>query len=278
MDQSAPNAASDAVKLQRDYVYETDLKSANIDGRSSYATSALAFPIGAGLKLRLSDKFHIRVSAIYHLTNTTLIDGIDSEGQGERHGSDKGDKFLYTSASLHFDLSGKKGSATKTKTSGEKLSWGGTSDLELQDSDKDGVNDLMDECPGTPKGIKVNERGCPQDSDNDGIPDYRDKEPNSAREALVNEDGITLTDKLIDEMLSRDSLNEVLSHQIEMLKAKDAAGGTSQNGNPVVNPSDANQVVVTGGDGFDNSGRIPADFRFADTNHDGFISPAEMSA
>lgn len=278
MDQSSPNAATDAVKLTRDYVYETDLRSANIDNRSSYPTSALSFPIGAGLKFRLSDRFHIRVSAIYHLTNSDLIDGIDETGAGERQGESGNDKFIFTSASLHFDLSAKKNPDPKTKSGakGDKNFWTGKSDLENQDTDKDGVNDLLDECAGTETGLTVNERGCPIDTDLDGIPDYRDKEINSARGAMVNEDGITLTDKLVDELFARDSLNELLERQIEMLKAKDASKGESFNGLPE-NTSDTAQVVVTNNGGFDNSSRIPEGFRFVDADRNGFISPAEMT-
>ncbi|HLG34219.1 MAG TPA: thrombospondin type 3 repeat-containing protein [Bacteroidia bacterium] len=277
MDQSSPNAASDAVKLTRDYVYETDLRSANIDNRSSYPSSALSFPIGAGLKFRLSDRFHLRVSAMYHLTNSDLIDGIDENGVGERQGDSGNDKFIFTSASLHFDLSAKKNSQVKSRTAGEKLSWTGTSDLEMQDTDKDGVNDLLDECPGTIAAMKVNDRGCPLDTDRDGIPDYRDKEPNSSSGAMVNEDGITLTDKYIEEIYARDSLNELLQRQIEMLKSKDASRGESFNGQ-TENSSDTTQLVVTRSAGFDNSARIPEGFRFVDADRNGFISPAEMTA
>lgn len=45
------------------------------------------------------------------------------------------------------------------------------------DSDRDGVPDKRDECPGTPYGEKVDYRGCPLDSDGDGIPDYMDRCP-----------------------------------------------------------------------------------------------------
>jgi hypothetical protein len=278
IDQSAPNAATDAVKLTRDYVYETDLRSANPDNRSSYPTSSLAFPLGAGVKFNLSDRFHLRIAAIYHLTNSDLIDGIDETGTGERQGSSGSDNFIFTAASLHFDLSSKKSSEPKTvKGGGEKNSWTGKSDLEHQDTDTDGVNDLLDECPGTAAGIRVNERGCPLDSDRDGIPDNRDKEPNSTAGAMVNADGITLTDKLLQEIFERDSLNELLQRQIEMLKAKEAAGGESFNGT-VENPADSTRIPVDQNIVFDNSGRIPEGFRFADTDKNGFISPAEMTA
>jgi outer membrane protein OmpA-like peptidoglycan-associated protein len=38
----------------------------------------------------------------------------------------------------------------------------------------------MDKCPDSPKGVKVDEKGCPVDSDGDGVPDYLDKCPTVA--------------------------------------------------------------------------------------------------
>lgn len=46
-----------------------------------------------------------------------------------------------------------------------------------KDQDKDGVIDDEDECPDTPFGVKVDEKGCPLDGDKDGIPDYLDECP-----------------------------------------------------------------------------------------------------
>ena len=43
-----------------------------------------------------------------------------------------------------------------------------------RDKDKDGVWDKIDMCPGTPRGVQVDERGCPLDEDHDGVPDYLD--------------------------------------------------------------------------------------------------------
>ena len=45
------------------------------------------------------------------------------------------------------------------------------------DSDRDGVIDSKDKCPGTPAGRKVNAEGCELDSDGDGIVDGSDKCP-----------------------------------------------------------------------------------------------------
>jgi OOP family OmpA-OmpF porin len=57
------------------------------------------------------------------------------------------------------------------------------------DSDGDGVPDHRDTCPDTPKGVQVDENGCPPDSDGDGVPDYRDKCPDTPKGAKVDEDG-----------------------------------------------------------------------------------------
>ena len=67
------------------------------------------------------------------------------------------------------------------------------------DSDGDGVPDYLDKCPGTPKGLEVDCDGCPADSDGDGVPDYRDKCPGTPRGALVDKDGCwTIGDTLFD--------------------------------------------------------------------------------
>ncbi len=45
------------------------------------------------------------------------------------------------------------------------------------DTDGDGVSDKKDQCPTTPKGVKVDEYGCAIDTDGDGIADYQDDCP-----------------------------------------------------------------------------------------------------
>lgn len=60
------------------------------------------------------------------------------------------------------------------------------------DSDGDGVPDYLDECPGTPRGVTVDRRGCPIDSDGDGVPDYRDRCPGTPSGVAVDEHGCPL--------------------------------------------------------------------------------------
>jgi OOP family OmpA-OmpF porin len=60
------------------------------------------------------------------------------------------------------------------------------------DSDGDGVYDGLDQCPGTPTGMKVNDQGCPLDSDGDGVTDDKDKCPDTPKGEKVNADGCPL--------------------------------------------------------------------------------------
>jgi OOP family OmpA-OmpF porin len=60
------------------------------------------------------------------------------------------------------------------------------------DSDGDGVKDSADQCPGTPAGVKVDAKGCPLDSDGDGVTDDKDKCPGTPAGAAVDADGCEL--------------------------------------------------------------------------------------
>ncbi len=56
----------------------------------------------------------------------------------------------------------------------------------LIDSDKDGVPDDKDSCPGSQPGVKVSARGCELDGDNDGIVDRLDRCPETPANAAVD--------------------------------------------------------------------------------------------
>jgi hypothetical protein len=61
--------------------------------------------------------------------------------------------------------------------------------LPCRDTDGDGVSDEMDHCPDTPRGIKVNMKGCPVNSDGDRVPDYLDRCPDTPKGVEVDEYG-----------------------------------------------------------------------------------------
>ncbi len=57
------------------------------------------------------------------------------------------------------------------------------------DSDGDGVIDRLDQCPDTPPGARVDARGCELDSDGDGVVDRLDRCPNTPAGTAVDEHG-----------------------------------------------------------------------------------------
>lgn len=192
--QGAPGA-EDAVFLERDYVYETDLREMNLDGRGAYPERSFAIPVTAGIQFRVTDRFRARLATRYLFTFTDLVDNMTPESQGERQGSSRNDRFMYTHLTVNYDLN-----PLRTKPKRFDDPFFGLDDEELlaalEDTDGDGVADLLDKCPGTPPGVEVDARGCPIDSDGDGIPDYLDLEPFSEH-TYVDPFGVAMDDDAV---------------------------------------------------------------------------------
>jgi cell division protein FtsN len=185
-----PNAAS-AIYLQRDYIFETDIRESNLDGFGKYNERTFSVPAGFGVRMFITDYIDFRLGSTMHFTFSNLIDGVTENSKGPRQGSSSYDNYLFTSFSLSYRFSV---ASRKAKYDAEAFANVDFDELAKMDSDNDGVADFHDKCPDTPKGIEVDAKGCPLDSDNDGVPDYLDKEPNSKPGAIVNKDGVTLTD------------------------------------------------------------------------------------
>lgn len=176
--------------LKSDYVYETDLRKANLDSLGNYAQFAFAVPVTFGLNFRVSQRSIIRLSSTFSYTLTDLIDNYTHDGVEGRKGDALNDMFLFTAISYHFDFFSPKKKKKSRYDETEFFSLEG-------DSDGDGVANEIDKCPSTPKGGTVNEDGCPLDTDGDGVYDYADKEKNTKSSLNVDKDGVGLTDEMI---------------------------------------------------------------------------------
>lgn len=197
-----PNSAS-SILLNRDYVYESDLREQNVDGFGKYRERSWAFPVGVGALIHLNERWKFRIGTSMHFSITDLVDNVSAESVGDRVGDSKNDKFLFTHFSLNYDLQ------RLTEEEEEPIMDENRNDLfdilakDTVDTDEDGVVDFIDFCQYTGKGIPIDVRGCPVDNDADRVFDFKDDELTSAPKVLVNEKGVTVTDEMIYERYLR---------------------------------------------------------------------------
>ncbi|MEO5571327.1 MAG: OmpA family protein [Bacteroidia bacterium] len=103
---------------------------------------------GAGINIRMGSVVTLNIQETVMYSTGDKRDGAPAEGEN--------DAFLFHSVGLTFNAGNKK------------------------DADGDEVADRKDKCPDTPKGVKVDENGCPVDKDKDGVADYIDECPDVA--------------------------------------------------------------------------------------------------
>lgn len=241
--------ANASILLQRDYTYETQLK----DSTTNYARSSIAIPVGVGFQLKISDNVAANIGASYYLAMTDWIDNF-------KNGAN--DRYIFANVSLQYNFGKPYDDSDPIYRSVD------FSALDKLDTDEDGVKDGDDRCPGTPKGVKVDNRGCPEDLDEDGVPDYRDKEALTKKGALVDENGITQTDQMImQRQAERDSLATERSNMfnenpsLSFLRDIESKNLEERKNNP--NTAKASS--------------IPVALRPADKNNDGYISTEEIT-
>ncbi len=229
--------------LQRDYIYETDLRTLN---NGSYATSTFAVPIELGVDFTITDRINLRLGEALHYTFTKNIDNM-SWLTG--HANKQNDKFTFSYVSLHFDLFSDAKTILVHKLFAEINGFDYTM---FGDEDNDGVYDIFDKCPGTPFGVAVDTSGCPLDSDNDGVPDYLDKEPNTRPGAMVDEDGVEIKPEALADKINVDAVDRKdLEAFLLMHKAQNRYKGRP-------------------------SMPLPEKFKQVDTDGDGYISFDEL--
>ena len=87
----------------------------------------------------------------------------------------------------------------------------------VADSDRDGVADGIDQCPNTPDGTKVDEKGCPiengGDADGDGVLDGDDLCANTAPGLTVDAKGCAVEQTLVLQTVTFETDSAVLTGQ-----------------------------------------------------------------
>lgn len=191
LSETDPNAEN-SIRIQRDYTYESDIRALNLDGFGAYDERTWAIPIGVGANMYISDKVAFRVGTTLHYTLSDRLDGLTSESIGIRKGDSRNDMLLFTSFNLNYNFGTNKGG--KTRIEDEPLI------ADVGDEDGDGVIDLEDQCPQTPSGEPVDEKGCPFDTDSDGFVNHRDDEIESPDSAYVDNKGVEMSEEQLERL------------------------------------------------------------------------------
>lgn len=232
-----------SVTMKRDYKYETQLK----DSATSYARNTLYIPVGVGAKFQMGFRTSLRVGVAYNLCLSDYVDNYKKGGNDSWASANVG-------INIHF------GKKPKDAYSGVDFAA-----VDNSDTDGDGIRDLDDRCLGTPKGVKVDGKGCPEDKDDDGVFDYMDKELTSKKGAIVDGNGVTINqEETAKRQLEWDSL------AIERSEGFNLAPSLSYL-QQVENKAKENQAKSG------HATKIPAEFIAADINNDGYISAKEIT-
>lgn len=150
----------------------------------------VVFPLGVGMKFKVSKAFDIGIEGTFTFTNSDKLDALQFQSRvdGDRtvNSLSKINRDAYAYVNVNFAYKfGRIGSQK------EHVEWVNPlafimanvpkpKEVNLKDTDGDGVLDILDKEPTTEAGLAVDAHGVTLDSDKDGCPDTKDAEPFSS--------------------------------------------------------------------------------------------------
>ncbi len=150
----------------------------------------VVFPLGFGMKFKVTKAFDIGLEGTFTFTNSDKLDAFQFQSRvdGGRtvNSLSKINRDAYAYMNVNFSYKfGRIGSQK------EHVEWVNPlafimanvpkpKEVNLKDTDGDGVLDILDKEPTTAAGLAVDSHGVTLDSDKDGCPDSKDPEPFSS--------------------------------------------------------------------------------------------------
>ncbi|MCF8258972.1 MAG: EF-hand domain-containing protein [Flavobacteriales bacterium] len=100
LSESDPNAEA-AVLLQRDMVYESDLRDANMDGLRKYPQATFTLPFHAGIRIQVSKNFGVNAAFTYAMNFSDMLDNSGAQSVGDRVSSSGNDHHIFGSIGVN---------------------------------------------------------------------------------------------------------------------------------------------------------------------------------
>jgi outer membrane protein OmpA-like peptidoglycan-associated protein len=149
----------------------------------------VVFPLSMGLKFKVTYLLDIGLEGTFTFTNSDKLDAFNFVSRIDNKGSSVNslskmnrDAYAYVNVNFNFKF-GRIGSQKEHVEWVDPIAFVMSNkkhdEVNLKDSDNDGVLDILDQEPATPAGYKVDTHGVTLDSDKDGCPDTIDPEPYS---------------------------------------------------------------------------------------------------
>lgn len=150
---------------------------------SSFKSSALVMPLGAGVKFRVSDAVAINLGYNENFIDASSFNGANQYPKTSHYSYGYGgiefslgskskphlqwanpivsiqNEYLTEEARLQREIDAQKAANDQLKA--DMAAAAANLAKYTTDSDGDGVSDFFDKCPGTPSGVKVDGAGCP---------------------------------------------------------------------------------------------------------------------
>lgn len=149
-------------------------------------TTETVFPLGVGMKVKISKRFDFHLETTLRMTWSEKLDATVGKTAATDHYSTLGMGITYKF--------GKHEDSKEWINPFEALNRN-MADIQAnidglaKDGDNDGVSDLFDKEEATPADISVDGSGRALDTDGDGVPDYLDADPFTTKGARVDENG-----------------------------------------------------------------------------------------
>ncbi len=168
----------------------------------------VVFPLAVGMKFKVSKSFDIGLEGSFTFTNSDKLDALQFQSRVDNgktiNSLSKINRDAYAYINLNFSYKfGRIGSQK------EHIEWVNPiafimanqpkpKEVDLKDTDGDGVLDILDKEPTTPAGYAVDSHGVTLDSDKDGCPDTKDPEPFSSTAYPIVDCKNVMPDRIID--------------------------------------------------------------------------------